>query len=74
MEKDKNLEETSISETEKLHLFGVINSISPEILKELYQMGFEDGWEELAGTEGYDDRGALGFDKVIEELYKKYCL
>ena len=26
MEKDKNLEETSINETEKLHLFGVITS------------------------------------------------
>lgn len=74
MEKDKNLEETSINETEKLHLFGVINSISPEILKELYQMGHEDGWNSMAETEYSSSFEVKGFDKVIEELYKKYCL
>ena len=74
MEEDKNLEQTPISETEKLHLFGVINSISPEILKELYQMAYEDGWNAMADTEYSSNFEVKGFDKVIEEIYKKYCL
>jgi len=74
MENNKNLERTSINETEKLHLFGVINSISPEILKELYQMAHEDGWNAMADTEYSSNFEVKGFDKVIEEIYKKYCL
>ena len=58
----------------KLHISDVIHSISPQILKELYQMGFDDGWNEMSNTEYSHDSEVKGFDKVIEELYKKYCV
>ena len=58
----------------KLHISDVIHSISPQILKELYQMGFNDGWNGMSNTEYSHDSEVKGFDKVIEELYKKYCV
>jgi hypothetical protein len=65
---------TELDNTDKkLHISDVIHSISPQILKELYQMGFDDGWNEMSNTEYSHDSEVKGFDKVIEELYKKYC-
>ena len=58
----------------KLHISDVIHSISPQMLKELYQMGFGDGWNEMSNTEYSHDSEVKGFDKVIEELHKKYCV
>lgn len=64
-----------VQEYEKqLNISGVINSISPEILKELYQMAHKDGWNAMADTEYSSNFEVKCFDKVIEELYKKYCL
>ena len=66
---------TELDNTDKkLHISDVIHSISPQILKELYQMGFDDGWNEMSNTEYSHDSEVKGFDKVIEELYKKYCV
>jgi hypothetical protein len=66
---------TEVDNTDKkLHISDVIHSISPQILKELYQMGFDDGWNEMSNTEYSHDSEVKGFDKVIEELYKKYCV
>jgi hypothetical protein len=74
MKEDKNLEQNLDKSNEKLHISDVIHSISPQILKELYQMGFNDGWNEMSNTEYSHDSEVKGFDKVIEELYKKYCV
>jgi hypothetical protein len=63
-----------IEQQEQLDISDVIHSISPQILKELYQMGFDDGWNEMSNTEYSHDSEVKGFDKVIEELYKKYCV
>jgi hypothetical protein len=66
---------TELDNTDKkLHISDVIHSISPQILKELYQMGFNDGWNQMANTEYLHYSEVKGFDKVIEELYKKYCV
>lgn len=66
---------TELNNTDKkLHISDVIHSISPQILKELYQMGFNDGWNEMSNTEYSHDSEVKGFDKVIEELHKKYCV
>ena len=72
MNKDnkKNKEKES---DKKLHISDVMNSISPEILKELYQMGYDDGWNGMADTEYAENFEVKGFDKVIEGLYDKYC-
>lgn len=51
----------------------ILDKISIQILKELYQMGFNDGWNEMGNTEYSHDSEVRGFDKVIEELYQKYC-
>jgi hypothetical protein len=71
-EVNKNTELNSTDK--KLHISDVIHSISPQILKELYQMGFNDGWNEMSNTEYSHDSEVKGFDKVIEELHKKYCV
>ena len=74
MEEDKKLQENLDNSNEELHISDVIHSISPQILKELYQMGFDDGWNEMSNTEYSHDSEVKGFDKVIEELHKKYCV
>jgi hypothetical protein len=72
---NKDNKNTEVDNTDKkLHISDVIHSISPQILKELYQMGFDDGWNEMSNTEYSHDSEVKGFDKVIEELYKKYCV
>jgi hypothetical protein len=72
---NKDNKSTEVNDTDKkLHISDVIHSISPQILKELYQMGFDDGWNEMSNTEYSHDSEVKGFDKVIEELYKKYCV
>jgi hypothetical protein len=72
---NKDNKNTEVNNTDKkLHISDVIHSISPQILKELYQMGFDDGWNEMSNTEYSHDSEVKGFDKVIEELYKKYCV
>ena len=64
-----------VQEYEKqLNISGVIHSISPQILKELYQMAYDDGWNAMADTEYFGIFEVKGFDKVIEELHKKYCV
>ena len=66
---------TEVNDTDKkLHISDVIHSISPQILKELYQMAYNDGWNGMADTEYSGSFEVKGFDKVIEELYKKYCV
>jgi hypothetical protein len=71
---NKNNKNTELDNTDKkLHISGVMNSISFEILKELYQMGYEDGWNGMADTEYSGDFEVKGFDKVIEEIHIKYC-
>ena len=59
---------------EKMNIADVMIKISPAILKELYHMGYTDGWNELSNSEYANTVGVKGFDKVIEELYKKYCV
>lgn len=66
---------TGVDNTDKkLHISSVIHNISLQILEELYQMGFNDGWNEMSNTEYSHDSEVKGFDKVIEEIYKKYCV
>jgi hypothetical protein len=72
---NKDNKKTEVDSTDKkLHISDVIHSISPQILKELCQMGFNDGWNEMSNTEYSHDSEVKGFDKVIEELHKKYCV
>jgi len=73
MEKDSKKNKGKKSD-KKLHISGVINSISPEIIEELYQMGFDDGYNTCANVELSMGREPLGYDKVLEYIYKKYCL
>jgi hypothetical protein len=66
---------TELNDTDKkLHISGVINSILPEILEELYQMGFDDGYNTCANVELSMGGEPWGYDKVLEYIYKKYCL
>ena len=72
---EKKIDNTNIDNIDKkLIISDVINSITLDILKELYQMAHDDGWNAMADTEYPDSFEVKGFDKVIEELYKKHCL
>jgi len=68
--KNENVDNTD----KKLHISGVINSISPEIIEELYQMGFDDGYNTCVNVELSMGSEPCGYDKVLEYIYKKYCL
>ena len=65
--------ETAVLQCHSLGTYGYRQEIA-EILKEIYQMGFNDGWNEMSNTEYSHDSEVKGFDKVIEELHKKYCV
>lgn len=71
---DNNKKSTEDDNTDKkLHISDVMNSISPEVINELYQMGFDDGYNTCGNVEiGMGDE-PLGFDEVIKQIYEKYC-
>jgi hypothetical protein len=50
------------------------NNFPVEFLKELYEMGFNDGYERCGDVECSLGGDVMGYDKVIDVLYKKYGL
>ena len=74
---NKNVETSNKTQTPKLGISDVMNSILVEMLNEMYDIGIEEGENMFYNTEcscGNDDRYEIvGKEKHVEMLLKKYC-
>jgi hypothetical protein len=72
--KNKRLNDTD----KKLHISDVMNSILVDLIKEVYQRGYDDGHAEIYNAEfvGEDESKLIeieGLDKILNDVVKKYC-
>ena len=70
---------TEVDNTDKkLHISDVIDSILVDLIKEVYQRGYDDGHAEIYNAEfvGYDKSKLIeieGLDNILNDVVKKYC-
>jgi len=70
---------TEVDNTDKkLHISDVMNSILVDLIKEVYQRGYDDGHAEIYNAEFVgEDKSKLieieGLDNILNDVVKKYC-
>tara|TARA_R100000900_G_C3301305_1_gene157781 strand:- start:42 stop:278 length:237 start_codon:yes stop_codon:yes gene_type:complete len=76
---DKNNKNTELDNSDKkLHISDVMNSILVDLIKEVYQRGYDDGHAEIYNAEfvGEDQTKLLeieGVKHVVQDVIEKYC-
>jgi hypothetical protein len=78
MEELKNLEQNLDKSNEKLHISDVMNSILVDLIKEVYQRGYDDAYAEIYNAEyvGVDKSKIIeieGLDNILNDVVRKYC-
>jgi hypothetical protein len=70
---------TELDNTDKkLHISDVMNSILVDLIKEVYQRGYDDGHAEIYNAEfvGEDKSKIIeieGLDNILNDVVRKYC-
>jgi len=67
------------SADKKLPIPDAMNSVLVDVIKEVYQRGYDDGHAELHNAEFVgEDKSKLreieGLDNILNDVVKKYCL
>ena len=53
------------------HRLAIIDNISVQMLKEIYDLAYNDGFDSMASTEYPSDYETKGFDGVLKQVCKR---